>query len=291
MSVAGTAVEGRLQLSMDALAAGNNLNLPSKTGVVCPAGAGFDDLTETTAPDAKWGVGLFFYTVPAGGTFRSLDSLEGAALGTVLANPSTGMACTGSVDCPGVTFLPCGSVNGMTCAGDLMAPDAQTGSVDLAAIEAALGGALGANSVVFVTKVFYRGSVAGSQANPNSTNVNASAVSLFSAASSMSSFNALAARVDITDLSLRGNTVRLAWQTVGSSYVAFTVQRANDGLTFVDLATVPADGSSDYEYTDQLRGRRPAAATYRILAEDLNGNMTQVFESINLSNGQGPRGR
>jgi hypothetical protein len=97
--------------------------------------------------------------------------------------------------------------------------------------------------------------------------------------------------VDITDLTLRGNSVRLAWQTVGSSYVSFTVQRANDGLTFVDLATVPANGGSDYDYTDQLRGRRPAAATYRILAEDMNGNTTQVFESIELSNAKGTRGR
>jgi len=277
-------------VSVGAAAPGNNLNLPSKTGVACPGTASFDDLTDSVAPDAVFGIGLYYYVKDPAAGFRSLDDLEGAPLTSLLANPSTGMACTGTSDCPGVFFIPCSSVAGATCAGNLLSPAGTSGTVDLATIEG-ISGALGANTIVFMSKVHYRGSAPGTQANPGNTNVSPSVVSLFSAAATQASFNGLAARVDITDLSLRGNSVRLAWQTVGSSYVSFTVQRANDGLTFVDLATVPADGSSDYAYTDQLRGRRPAAATYRILAEDLDGNTTQVFESIELSNAQGTRGR
>ncbi|TDI35383.1 MAG: hypothetical protein E2P03_01185 [Acidobacteria bacterium] len=289
-------------LSVDALNLGNNLNTPSKTGVPCGDCAAsdpcletssdfvpffFDDLTAAEGPGAVYGVGLYVYSLPAGAPFRTLLDLEGtASLHTTLINPSSGMACTDNSatgDCPGVAFIPCSSLGGATCLGDLLAPGGGSFDVSSPVVDAALGAPLGENVAVFLTKVHYRGSVAGSQANPGVTAVNASMVSLFSAASTRVSYSALVARVSFTRIDASGNRVVIDFQTVGGSFVEFTIQRADDGVSFVDLGTVAATGETDYSFTDTIRGRRPASATYRIIAEDFNGNLTQIFQSVDLS--------
>ncbi|MCZ6601056.1 MAG: hypothetical protein O7A07_09450, partial [Acidobacteria bacterium] len=96
-------------------------------------------------------------------------------------------------------------------------------------------------------------------------------------------YTALAARVSFTRINASGNRVVIQFETVGSGYAKFTIQRANDGVSFVDLGTVAGTGETDYSFTDTIRGRRPTSTTYRIIAEDFNGNLTQIFKTVDLT--------
>jgi hypothetical protein len=293
--VTNGAATGTATLSLVPVHAGNNINIPSATSVPCtsdgtPSGTPFffDDLTLTQAPSAVFGVGLYVYSIAAGAPFRGLDDLEGTtSVRDLIANPSSRMACTDSGvtgDCPSVHFIPCGNLSGgAVCLGDLLAPNGGSFDVSAATVDAALGTELGDNVAVFLTKIHYRGSVSGSAANPANTTTNPSLVSLFSAASTRVSYSALAARVSFTNITAQGNRVSIEFETVGAGFANFKIQRADDGVSFVDLGTVAGTGETSYSFIDSIRGRRPASPTYRIIAEDFDGNLTQIFQTVDLT--------
>ncbi len=285
---------GTVSLAWPAAAAANTINLPSSTNAACPPGAFFNDLTATNAPNPVFGIGLFVHTVPTGGAFRSLASLEGstatAGVLDALQNPGSQIACTGTVDCPGVRPVPCNAATGGVCVGDgtLFSPAAQAVTLSQAAVNAALGteGPLdGSKVAVFNTKVFFRCSVPNSCANPARTTVNPSLVSLFSGNSTRVSFGALVSRVVFDrEPVVLGNRVTLSWSTIGGPFVEFRVQRSDNGIDFVDLGTVSATGADSYEFTDTFRGRRPMTATYRLIVVEPTGE-SQLLTSVDLSPG------
>jgi hypothetical protein len=288
---------GDIVVTFPGTAPTNNLNIPSVTGVPCPPGAPFNDLTDTAAPSAVWGIGLFAHVLGETAPYRSLYDLEGvpaAATADDLFTPfalqaGAQLACTGASDCPGVVQINCAEVGGVGCQGNLFPTTGASISLSPAQLSAAGINLAAGETVVFNTKIFYRGSVVGSNANPANSQVNPGNVSLFSANSTKASFAGLAARVNITRTALDGNRVTIEFEATGDNFVSFTIQRADDGINFVDLGNVDGVGAGDYSFVDTLRGRRPTSATYRILAEDLDGNVTQVFETVDLKGPDAPR--
>ncbi|MFQ5718075.1 MAG: hypothetical protein ACE5IK_00865 [Acidobacteriota bacterium] len=293
---------GTVDLAWPAVANANTPNRPGATGVACPFNATFNDLTATSGPNPIWGVRLFVYKVVAGaGNSRSLASLEGGSVDAattlfdIMQNgQSDRMACTGASDCPGVHAVNCVAGATSSCQGTDFSPAAQAFQLTAADVNAALGadGPLGSSeAVVFVTKVLFRGSVPGSNTNTRTvTFTNPGVVSLFSTNSQQVSFSALVASASFGQIRMRGTRfVELGWTTVGDIR-SMTLQRSFDGVTFSDVANIPATpGQDTYTFTDNLtrtRGRTPAQITYRLLYETATGS-GQTFGVVSTS----PRGR
>ncbi|MFQ5669726.1 MAG: hypothetical protein ACE5HD_04300 [Acidobacteriota bacterium] len=301
------AASGNIDISWPGPAAVTNVNRPSSVGAVCPAGSTFNDLTATSAPSPIFGVALYVHRVADATALRSIASLEGSSVDagnllTLFQNNQTGvgLGCTNngpSGDCPGVHQIACSAGIGGQCAGNsiLFAPVAQTISVSQGFVDAALGadGPVGSGVAVFNTKVAFRGSVTGSTASEElggkallPGGPNPSLMTLFSANSAPVGFSALAARVDLGNPVLHGNKVTLSWGTVGA-FLEFRLQRSEDGITFTDLATVPATEAASYAFTDtlHLRGKRPSSLTYRMIAVDSDLGEQQLLRTVTLPGG------
>ncbi|MFQ5766376.1 MAG: hypothetical protein ACE5ID_00100 [Acidobacteriota bacterium] len=293
-TVVNSAVPDTVQLAWPSANNQNTTNRPSANNTPCPAGSTFDDLLDQNGPNPIWGLRLYVHTIPDGGAFRSLASLEGTTLvGTrlgVLENPGNMLSCTGQLDCPNVHLVPCSTVTGGICQSDGVSftPAAQIVTLDKATIDSLLtiDGPIGtANNAVFNTKVIFRGAVPGSQAAAGVPSSNPSLVSLFSANSTRVSFGALVAQMVFQRTRVEGNRVTLNWVTTTSgSFLEFRLERADPGVVFQPLATIPATEATSYSFTDIFRGRRSSRALYRLIGVEAAPTPPfQIFTTVTFN--------
>jgi hypothetical protein len=288
-----------LTLAWNAFANETTVNRPSTQATACPGGATFaNELIATNGPNPIRALRLFVHTEPEVGAPRTLVSLEGSTLSGTSLNAlgnTRDAICFDAVTCPSSHVIPCNGVTGGTCHsnGIDFLPGAQSITVTETAVNSALGadgpvgGAAGKASIVFNTKVVYAGATE-TASTAGLAALSPKLVSLFSASSAKAAFGGLVSGVQFDDAAtvVRGNRITLSWSVVGGSFTEFRLRRAFDGVSFVDIATIPATGQPSYSYTDEIRGRSSSRVFYELVAYE-GGLATQhALTDVTLRGGK-----